>query len=53
MSEFTTRWTQKKLEEFEEIDANLSMDELICKMECPSFFINQHQSSSIIDFDSR
>ena len=38
---------------FEEIDANLSMDELICKMECPSFFINQHQSSSIIDFDSR
>lgn len=38
---------------FEEIDPNLSMDELICKMECPSFFINQHQCSSIIDFDSR
>ena len=25
---------------FEEIDINLSMDELICKMECPSFFFN-------------
>lgn len=38
---------------FEEIDTNLSMDELICKMECPSFFVHSNQTSRIIEFDTR
>ena len=38
---------------FEEIDQNLSIHELVCKMECPSFFIDAKQGYQIIDFDSK
>jgi hypothetical protein len=29
---------------FEEIDANLSIDELACKIECPRIFVNNQQA---------
>ena len=39
-SDLFTKHKSCLINNFEEIDTNLSMDELICKMECPSFFVN-------------
>ena len=53
--EINSRHKSSLINQFEEIDHNLSIDELICKIECPCYFIPpiEKQIEQIILFDKK